>query len=84
MSVKISDDTTTTYARKKKIAIWKKNLGLSLIFGDVTALKIINQQIPQQRIYMNARRNLDLKKRELQYSDDSKIDGRMKDYLAMR
>lgn len=44
MSVKISDDTTTTYARKKKIAIWKKNLGLSLIFGDVTALLFTSQQ----------------------------------------
>lgn len=38
MSVKISEDTTTTYARKKKMAIWNKNLGFSLIFGDVTAL----------------------------------------------
>lgn len=38
MSVKISDETTTTYAKKKKMAIWKRNFGLSLMFGDVTAL----------------------------------------------
>jgi hypothetical protein len=30
----------TTYARKKKRAICMKNFGFSLMFGDVTALKI--------------------------------------------
>jgi hypothetical protein len=39
-SVKINEDTITTYARKKKIAICTKNFGLSLMFGDVTALSI--------------------------------------------
>lgn len=39
-SVKISEDTITTYARKKKTAIWIKNFGFSLMFGDVTALQI--------------------------------------------
>jgi hypothetical protein len=39
-SVKINEDTITTYARKKKIAICTKNFGFSLMFGDVTALSI--------------------------------------------
>lgn len=39
VSVKMRDDTIITYARKKKIAIWMKNFGLSLIPGGVTALQ---------------------------------------------
>lgn len=47
ISVKIIDDTTTTYARKKKMAIWTKNFGLSLTFGDVTALQMLKRNITQ-------------------------------------